>query len=488
VNGPRLAVVGSGPAGLGVLTGLLDAHPSAEITLFDPGVIPEPPPFEGTVEDYYDGLYRRIWREQPRAFPPPKTHFGAALPRFRVAGKGRVLRSETRGGLSNFWGGTCLPFTDRELAGWPVDRAGLDPHYRRMAEVVGISGAADPLDDYFGDSYVSRPPMRTTRLCAELEAAVNGAHRPGVVAGVNRCALETRADQPNGCVACGECMVGCFRGAIFSSATVVQATLADGRVRQVVGKVRRFDPSRRRLETDAGDTQSFDRVYLAAGCPNTTEIVLRSLGAEEAEPMADNSVYVFPIVHPGRVGGAPDEPYLALTNLLIGVASEATGLPFAQAQIYTNFDYMWRYNVPPPLWPAARRLVAWSRGRVLWGRLYVDSSLSQSYSVRLAGDRLDIRPQRSPDRAAARRVLSALRPAVNREGFLIPPVPPLLQRSGTHYASTLPYGGRRLPVGLDGQVAPGIYVCDSSVFPSLPAVSLTFTIMANARRIAVESL
>ena len=42
--------------------------------------------------------------------------------------------------------------------------------------------------------------------------------------------------------------------------------------------------------------------------------------------------------------------------------------------------------------------------------------------------------------------------------------------------------------GLEGEVAPGIYVCDSAAFPDLPAVSLTFTIMAQAHRLAAQSL
>src|SRR5206468_2292271 len=100
-----------------------------------------------------------------------------------------------------------------------------------------------------------------------------------------------------------ECLAGCFRGAIFSTGRVARDLLAAGSIRLVPGKVRRFDGRRRTLEAEVGGevigSGAFDRVYLAAGCPNTTEIVLRSLGAARSEPMADNSVYVFPILHLG---------------------------------------------------------------------------------------------------------------------------------------------------------------------------------------------
>ena len=83
--------------------------------------------------------------------------------------------------------------------------------------------------------------------------------------------------------------------------------------------------------------------------------------------------------------------------------------------------------------------------------------------------------------------MKSVRKALNQRGFWVPPVPPLLQKSNSHYACTLPYGGKNIPIDEKAQVMPNVYVCDSSVFPSLPAVSLTFTIMANAAKIADES-
>ena len=144
-GGPKFAVVGSGPAGLGVLTALLDGGLAGKITLFEIDRPLAHPEFSGAAEPdlvaaYYDEIYRELWRGQKRKFPPPKTHFAATLPKFEMGGKGKIFRSDTLGGLSNFWGGTALPFTDAELASWPVRRADLAPHYARMADVAGIAG------------------------------------------------------------------------------------------------------------------------------------------------------------------------------------------------------------------------------------------------------------------------------------------------------------------------------------------------------------
>ena len=46
------------------------------------------------------------------------------------------------------------------------------------------------------------------------------------------------------------------------------------------------------------------------------------------------------------------------------------------------------------------------------------------------------------------------------------------------------FGGARKLVGRD---PPRVHAVDGSVFPSIPATSVAFTIMANARRVATEA-
>lgn len=497
---PKVAVVGSGPAGLGVLAGLLDRLPNAEVTLFDHGAAPEQPspaadPTRAAAAVQYKEIYREIWVSQKRMFPPPKTHFSRALPKYEIDGNGRIFRSEALGGLSNYWGGTCLPFTDRELRGWPVSRAVLDPHYQAMAECIGISGRRDALTEYFGAEYCNRPAIHLTALSNKLEHSINSAvagKEFKVVAGINRCSLETRPDQHNSCIQCGECLAGCVRDSIYSSRQTVARWIACGRIKHVRVKVRRFDSARRSLEIDgpsgAVTAGPFDRIYLAAGCPNTTEITMRSLGLQATAPMADNAVYVFPILYFGARQADADDAHLSLTNLILGLLPQKSELHFAQAQVYTNFDYMWRYNTPPSLWPMLRPLVQWSRSRLFWGRLYMHGEASQSYRVSLHDDKLAFDFAGSADVPAAKSAMGLLRTALNSNGFFVPSAPLVHQKSNTHYAATLPYGGSLVSMPGDAQIAPGIFVTDSSVFPTLPAVSLTFTIMANARRIAMESL
>ncbi len=155
---PKLAVIGTGAAGLGALTALLDGPSHAEITVFDVGkpVVEAPvghPESELEIADFYYDIYREIRASFPFKFPPPKTHFAEMLPKDPVGKKRSLFRSESFGGLTNYWGGTMLPYTDRELARWPCDSQSLKPYYERLAATVGISGRSDALNQYFSEEF-----------------------------------------------------------------------------------------------------------------------------------------------------------------------------------------------------------------------------------------------------------------------------------------------------------------------------------------------
>jgi hypothetical protein len=233
----------------------------------------------------------------------------------------------------------------------------------------------------------------------------------------------------------------------------------------------------------------FDLIYVCAGCLGTTELAMRSLGLRDGPQVVDNSVYTFPLLYTGRAVSRPSEQhrYLALTNLLVNAIPQDHAMHPAQIQIYLFFDHLWRYSIPSPLWPIMAPFARALRCRMLIARLFLHGEYSQRYSVQVEGHRpakialahagtpLD----RIPD------LWGEIRQAFNRAGFLVP-FKPMRQRTSSHYAASLPLGCG--PVEPDASIKPGVYLCDSSVFPTAPATSPTFTIMANARRIAHSSL
>lgn len=492
---PKLAVIGTGAAGLGVLSALLAKRSDAEVVVYDIGEqVAEAPSLENPSEEwialFYDKVYQEIHSLYQFKFPPPKTHLAGQIPKQPVGKRLEIFKSQSFGGLTNYWGATMFPFTAREMTKWPISKEELEPYYQRIAELVGLAAESDALNEYFVRDFATRPPIRPFPELSSLNEIINARENKGefkIISGLNRCALETRENKLNRCLYCGQCLAGCFRDAIYSSRLTIKQYLKDPRVRYVKAKITRIKKNLLLgVETGKGYKESgFSKVFLAAGCPASTEIIMRSLGWQNKLVMNDNATYVFPIFYLGKKSAqGSHQSYLSLCNLIFGCVPKSLDDHFAQVSIYPNFDYLWRYNIPPKLWPIIRPLVSFSRPRIFWARLFIHSDYSQAYSLELNEDRLVFNQTKKAQSDPVKKLMSSIRSAVNRQGFYVPPISPLGQKTNSHYTGTLAFGNKAIEVSAEGEIMPNVYLCDSSSFPDSPAVSPTFTIMANACRIA----
>jgi hypothetical protein len=500
----KVAVIGSGAASAGVLAGLERYAPAgSDITLFDIGerLIPAPSELhdEGFSRSQLSPLYRTLHAKHGLTFPPPKSHFGQSLDKLVVDGKPLLWKSEHRGGLTNVWGGGMFPFTDRELANWPVTAAEMEPYYDIIAEKVGVCGETDALTEYFGRDYINRPPLETSPVIEALCATTNGNQVDGrgswrILAGSSRLALETRAGHARACNYSGECMLGCPRESIWSASMELDRYQARNFItRTVTARVRSVAAGRVRYQSDSQlhTSEPFDRIYLAAGCIGSTEIAMRSLGLTHGPVMLDNSILSFPILYAGTAGGLHGDHgrYFSLCNLsMMGIPDEPERAA-AQVSIYPAFDHLFRYYTPEPLWASMRHLWRVGRWRALLARVFFGGAANRPLEFELQNDELVIRRGAIPKIGElVVSFMSSLRGAVNHAGFFVPPVRPGAHGTSSHYAATLPYGGPLVEVRRDGRIAPGLHLADASTFVGSPSISPTFTIMSNACRTVPESL
>ena len=57
--------------------------------------------------------------------------------------------SLAKGGLSNVWGGSILPYKNQEFYNWPIKLKDLENHYKYVLDEVGISCQNDDLKKIF---------------------------------------------------------------------------------------------------------------------------------------------------------------------------------------------------------------------------------------------------------------------------------------------------------------------------------------------------
>lgn len=236
------------------------------------------------------------------------------------------------------------------------------------------------------------------------------------------------------------------------------------------------------------------RLVLAAGTLGTTRIVARSLGWWGRRlPLRSNPYTYLPGILPGRIGrpGAAKRHSLTQAAMLFDAPTGATLQP--QAYSYRSL-LLFKLAKESPL--AVREsiplLQAISEALVVIGVFHPDEGREPAARVRLrqgaegARDLMEIEPAPPdpPERRAADRAFARLLP---RLGVLplhrIDPGP----GASIHYAGTLPMDGLDVDAACRLRAAPRVVLADGATFPTLPSKGLTFTLMANADRVALRA-
>lgn len=495
---PNIAVIGTGAAALGVTAGIMNKTPDARITYFDvPDDTVDPPYAEQPPQEWPPGTMRQIIgggrSGGKRGLMPNRSHFSATIPETQVTAKRRLYHGRNRGGLTRFWTAGMFPLAPDEFADWPVTFEDMKPYYLRIAETVGVSGGADRMDDHFGFAYVNRPPITRLAATEHLASAVNAKNDPNVFAGVCRVSIDTRPGSPSACVACGECLTGCFRNAILYAPDIIDRLLADKTVGHVADTIRRVERNGAtcRLIGASETYDGFDHVFVAAGCLGSAEIALRSLDLRRTPvPLYDNPMYLFPAFRPLSNPFRRGHEHLSVANHVVVLLPETADEGVVYAPLNPVPDLMMRSLLPEALWGLGTHMGRMLRNSTAVVKFYLDSTHAHQYAVSINdADQLSLQHVQSPDAAAVRAwAKKRFGRMLGGTGWVSLYWPFLDAATSAHYAGPLAYGNEVIPVSRTGSMMPGVHVCDSAVFPATPAQPLTYTIMANAMRTAEEVL
>lgn len=496
-------VIGSGPAGVACAAALLAR--GRAVTMLDAGL---------TLEAGREALRNAMAAQAPEDWTAEqhamrKMPLGGNMPDFKLshgsdypyrAAHGApelevmvpgVSSSYAQGGLSNVWGAAMLPYREADFAGWPVGLAEMAPAYRAVLGYVPIAGQADELEPEF--PFYRRPQfdMPVSRQAAGLLRRFDGAKLPGVTAGRARVAV----DAPR-CIACGECLNGCPRDIIFSTRNELAALRAAGMgyIPNVVVQSVAEDANGVLLHAFTGrGWQNFSgaRVFVAAGVYGSTGLMLRSLELERAE-ILDSQYFILPLLSWARTKGVASEHLHTLAQVFLEIQDEAVDAQNVHLQIYGYSDVL-EGMIAQKLGPLkGLRGLLLERALVVQGYLHSDSS--GRLTARLDGDVLRVTPQRNPaTRAALKRVVKRL--AGIRSTLGARPLGLALQETlpgrGFHSGGSFPM---RTSPGLGETDVLGrpygrlrTHIVDASVFPAIPAATITLSVMANAWRIGHEA-
>jgi len=247
-----------------------------------------------------------------------------------------------------------------------------------------------------------------------------------------------------------------------------------------------------------------DRVVLAAGALATTQIYLQTLaaggrGAVALPGLMDNRQAMVPFITLQRAGAPVQLASYQFHMLALGI-SRKDWRTDVHGQISTLKAAAVHPIVSALPFDLKTSLAVFRRLRAGLGvaHVWLPDSRREGNVARLAFDadgrtRLVLEyADHAHDLEAGGAAIAGTRGALRRLGCLAPRgMAKLLPRgSSVHYAGTLPMGrdDREHTTGSDGAVRGfrGLHVVDGAGFPWLPAKNLTFSLMANATRIALS--
>lgn len=528
-----VTVVGSGASGVHFALSLL--RKGHRVRMLDAGLEGPPPvaptlsldelrrelddPIDWFLGEDLSGLTLPGGEGEFYGFPPQKRYVFRLPPGLgAVRSSGfEPLLSHAAGGLAQAWTGGVYPFDEDDLARFPFSYEELAPFYGEVAGRIGVTGRGDDLARFMPVHAHLDEPLDLDGHSAALlrryearRASLNARHRCWV--GRSRVAvLRDGRDGRGGCEYLGRCLWGCPVDALYVPAlTLRECRRYDGFEYEsgVLVEAFGFDEGRRARDVtvrhaDGGapERRPVETLALAAGTLSTARIWLeswrRATGERRRlEGLMDNPQALVPFVNVRRIGTPYEPRAYQYHQLALGLEGEGPR-DYVHGQITTLTTAQ-----PHPIlqsMPLDLKTAAFVfrnvRGALGLVNLNFSDDRRPECRVGLAPEAgegaLDIRYESPPGREREiERAVRRLRRVLRALGCVVAPGSVHVRPMGAsvHYAGTLPMSEARRP----GTVSPlcrshdfeNVFVVDGSTFPFLPAKNITFTLMANAVRVA----
>lgn len=520
-----IVVIGSGPAGVACASALVEK--GLDVTLVDAGIQLEP-----ERKSVVDGLARVSSEDWPAdavetirgemavemGGVPLKHVYGSDYPYQEVD---RLVPFENhnaatrptlaRGGFSTVWGASVLPYLAGDIDDWPIGVEDLAPHYRAACSLVPISAVEDDLASllplYTNGHQQLDPSVQISALLEDLARSEARLKAGGFRFGRARVAVRAEADERGrGCAYCGLCLRGCPYRLIYEASSTLDQLRRSERFRYVPDLVvERLVESGGSVTLHARSCRTGEpvrleasRVYVGCGVVSTTKLLLHSLEAfDRPLVMKDSTYFLVPWLRWKAAPRVQEEALYTLAQAFIELTDPTVSAKTIHLQVYAYND-LYRQLLARPLGRASglfRVPIDQLLSRMLLIQGYLHSDLSPTLTATLRrhgeGSKLVLEGGSDPaTRRTLRRVM--LRLIRHVRDFRALPAWPVLQVAapgrGFHCGGTFPMRESPGPFESDRLGRPHgferVHVVDASVFPSMPATTITLSVMANAHRIA----
>lgn len=399
--------------------------------------------------------------------------------------------SHALGGLSNVWGSAMMPYRPRDIESWPVLYDDMEKAYKAVLGYVPLAGRVDSLSQAWPLYTTHAFDMPISSQISRFLKRAESQKMNGLTVGRARLAVHSSK-----CFACGECLGGCPYDFVYSARQELPTLLKNGLQYKAGVAVHAIEetPHNVRVHINDGTEKQIltaDRVYLAAGVYNSTNILMRSLDIAQVE-ILDSQYFLFPLLTAAKTPRLEQERLHTLAQIFMEIEDPKLAPDNIHLQVY-GYSNILDSTIAKRLGPLrGLRHLLLERMLVVQGFLHSDSSGRLLAS--LSDGRLTVTPKPNPDvpKTLKRIVQYISRQAGKLRAF---PLAPLLQETGPgrsyHSGGSFPMRESPRKGETDNLGRPAgwqrVHVVDASIFPTIPAATISLAIMANAYRIGAHS-
>jgi ferredoxin len=431
-----------------------------------------------------------------------KLFFGSDLP-YRNFPFGPSLSSQTvnpifsftRGGLSLVWGATMLPYSKEDTASWTLDVSTLENRFRDLCKEIPITGAPDGLSITYGDFYSRRGILPSSRIVRILESA-SRIEVFDIQVGLSRLAVETGTQGLDGCVYCNQCINGCPSNLIWNSKGM------NLEAKHLKLRVIKLKENSTGIQIEAVDIlgkshtlENFDKVFLAAGSLESFRILATSRIIDDTGILKDSATFFVPMFALLKLGKVLQNSF-GLSQVFVQL-NKTNSHVATQYQVYEySEDLIVRAKKALPFGDLIPSMILrFFLKRMMVAIGYLDGADSPGIQMSLLKDG-SVESDLAPSGRSCKERDQVIKLSIKRLSKYIRqcgllPIPFLTQIAvpgeGVHFGAWLPMGDKSDLLGRPTG-SQNIHVVDSSVLPTIAPGPITFTVMANAMRIAEEAV
>ncbi len=528
---PEVTVIGSGASGVHFAISLLKK--GMKVRMIDVGY---EKPKNMNPEDSYEDLKKNLkdpvsyflgkefesvvspeFAKEIYGFSPGKKYIFKKPDGFDVTEEGfESLFSFAQGGLAEAWTGGSYAFNNADLEDFPFEYKDIEPYYNEVAERIGVIGADDDLAQFFPFHKNLLSPLTLDENSEALNKAYiknrEKIQKMGVYMGRSRIAvLSEDKGKRKACDYSGRCMWNCPTDSIYVPSITLEECKTYDNFTYIQGvKVSHFTYKNDKIsgliaeniQTKKQETYNIEKLVLAAGTLSSSKIFLDSIYNHSGEihklpGLMDNRQILVPFINLKMIGKKYNPDTYQYHQLAMGIQTEIPK-EYIHGQITSLKSALMQpalQSMPLDYKTAIFLTKNLHAALGVFNINFHDTRREENYiSIKEnSKENTIMRLKYSPPVGEDKRVKFALgkvKKFLAKVGAIVPPGQAHTRPMGAsvHYSGTIPMSNEKKPFTVTENCKSNdfanLYFVDGTPFPFLPAKNLTFSLMANAARVA----